>query len=768
MTDVTTKQSICIMMRYLDRKNGEYKENLLDLVPTYDGDEHNIADAETIFNKVISKFTEANIPLENFFSFVSDTCSVMTGKYKGVGTRLKELILGIKIVKCGCHIQHLCAHDAIKELDAEFATIPNLVYNFISSSAKKMSIWEVLQIKSKLTSIKPVKPFENRWLTYYLCQVTIWRRSESLTLFFQEEVNKSDLEGDALKQLNEHKILMYLSNPYNKVMHLFITSIYFKLYIVNVNMQFTKPNIPEEMDSIRVSYKELLNLYMNKEYFRETELSEIDPMNENLFKPLENIEINNEIEHACKTLLRSKKDLDRFKKEIRDFLKVLCDAFKDRRLSAFTLDFMCLPESNALSERIWSEYKKEKGDRRGRLYDATMRGILLTTSCVKDSNGLANFEPSKEMIICMLTNLNDPIFDKKITRDSKKNSRLNALFCYHEEEPINETVANEPISVDNPMIIEEQSAEQNQNNLEVEDLFIKENNNILEINKNMITWLMFMAPLKSAPSEIEKVIEETRKNYRKKRKSSQQRKSKKRRTKLTILKNGFFSDSQYYLQDIFIPGNKSALLKKQYYVGIFNAHFENYQVHLLVESFQTLVGKEWLDDDVVNAVACSIEKSWLWTTFIPTTHSNLSFADEWEVEPSKDWPIFARDFGIKHLIMIPNVHNSIVSCQRKGDRRNEYDSSDNDSASSSSQSSISRGFSPPMSPIPSYNSNHRFSDDDEEHPINDATTMANGTSTGDNKKQENGRNRFIRMNGNSEANEQINIAHIEKGTLIIS
>uniref|UniRef100_A0ABD2WPG3 Ubiquitin-like protease family profile domain-containing protein n=1 Tax=Trichogramma kaykai TaxID=54128 RepID=A0ABD2WPG3_9HYME len=330
------------------------------------------------------------------------------------------------------------------------------------------------------------------------------------------------------------------------------------------------------------------------------------------------------------------------------------------------------------------------------------------------------------------------------------------------------------------MIIEEQSAEQNQNDFEVEDLFIKENNNILEINKNMIT--EFMAPLKSAPSDIEKVIEETRKNYRKKRKSSQQRKSKKRRTKLTILKNGLFSDSQYYLQDIFIPGNKSALLKKQYYVGIFNAHFENYQVHLLVESFQTLVGEEWLDDDVVNAVACSIEKSWLWATFIPTTHSNLLFADKWEVEPSKDWPMFTRDFGIKHLIMIPYVHNGhwrifminlkkytftvidpydkkkkelmyeinwvqnrferflelckklgfrqswtsvqwtieffekrdrpfqastdgsncgIVSCQHKGDRRNEYDDSDNDSASSSSQSSISRGFSPPMSPIPS-------------------------------------------------------------------
>ncbi|KAL7306158.1 hypothetical protein TKK_0001604 [Trichogramma kaykai] len=706
------------------------------------------------------------------------------------------------------------------------------------------------------------------------------------------------------------------------------------------------------MDSIRALYKELLNLYMNEEYIRETELSEIDPMNENLFKPLENIKINNEIEHACKTLLKSEKDLDRFKKEIRDFLKVLCDAFKDRynfdddcftarkafypsnalsrlfhnqcqnlnhlidqcpalikddkdvelinnqwnllletniddfiitqndpvafwislekyqnssrteninnyndlennndypfsRLSAFALDFMCLPESNALSERIWSKYKKEKGDRRGRLCDATMRGILLTASCVKDSNGLANFESSKEMIVCMLTNLNDPIADVRKIKDIneymdeplseeylkkcavveenykafKKNSRLNALFCYHEEEPINETFANEPISVDNPMIIEEQSAEQNQNDFEVEDLFIKKNNNILEINKNMIT--QFMASLKSAPSDIEKVIEETRKNYRKK--------------------------------DIFIPENKSALLKKQYYVGIFNAHFENYQVHLLVESFQTLVGEEWLDDNVVNAVECSIEKSWLWATFIPTTHSNLFFADEWEVEPSKDWPMFTRDFGIKHLIIIPYVHNGhwrifminlknytftviylydkkkkelmyqinwvqsrferfLELCKKLGFRQSwtsvqwtieffekrdrpfqastDGSNCDNDSASSSSQSSISRGFSPLMSPIPSYNSNHRvydsvqqyqngrasnggqlirkFSDDDEEHPINDATTMADGTSTGGNKKQENGRSRFIRMNGNSEANEQINIAHIEKGTLIIS
>ena len=45
--------------------------------------------------------------------------------------------------------------------------------------------------------------------------------------------------------------------------------------------------------------------------------------------------------------------------------------------------------------------------------------------------------------------------------------------------------------------------------------------------------------------------------------------------------------------------------------------------------------------------------------------------------------------------------------QRKNGR-NEYDDSDNDSAVSSSQSSISRGFSPPMSPVPSDNNNRSY------------------------------------------------------------
>ncbi|CAB0031903.1 unnamed protein product [Trichogramma brassicae] len=66
--------------------------------------------------------------------------------------------------------------------------------------------------------------------------------------------------------------------------------------------------------------------------------------------------------------------------------------------------------------------------------------------------------------------------------------------------------------------------------------------------------------------------------------------------------------------------------------------------------------------------------------------------------------------GLTHVKFVRTVqirtHRLLVNCQRKGDRRNEYD----DSAASSLQSSISRGFSPPMSPTPSCNSNHRVYD----------------------------------------------------------
>ena len=124
-TDRTVKQSMCIVVRYIDEEKKRINDSLFELLNICDGDEYRKSDAKTLLNKLINALEEAGIPLYRFFIFIFDTCSVMTGCYKGVGQRLIEKIPGIKITKCLCHIQSLCAHDAIKKLPQIFDVIPN-------------------------------------------------------------------------------------------------------------------------------------------------------------------------------------------------------------------------------------------------------------------------------------------------------------------------------------------------------------------------------------------------------------------------------------------------------------------------------------------------------------------------------------------------------------------------------------------------------------------------------------------------------------------
>ena len=54
-----------------------------------------------------------------------------------------------------------------------------------------------------------------------------------------------------------------------------------------------------------------------------------------------------------------------------------------KNVAQFALDALCLPNSNAPSERTWSTYNKEKGKDRVSLLFPTIRAILLTDQYVK-------------------------------------------------------------------------------------------------------------------------------------------------------------------------------------------------------------------------------------------------------------------------------------------------------------------------------------------------------------------------------------------------
>lgn len=61
-------------------------------------------------------FIDNNIPWSNLISFMSDNCSVMTGKNNSVFTRIKEKTPSVFDFGCVCHLANLCAVAGVKAL----------------------------------------------------------------------------------------------------------------------------------------------------------------------------------------------------------------------------------------------------------------------------------------------------------------------------------------------------------------------------------------------------------------------------------------------------------------------------------------------------------------------------------------------------------------------------------------------------------------------------------------------------------------------------
>lgn len=173
-TDISFDQCMCIVVRYFDKERGQIYDSLWDVVEILKGDEHVTANAQTIYNSIITSFEKNEIPLSNISMFCSDTASVMMGINNSVASKLKQKFPNIKIVKCNCHIEHLCAQNAMKMLPCYDFT--STLYNYMSNSSKKMHNYKVLQEKLKLPPLILLKPCLTRWLTYYESVLRLLRR----------------------------------------------------------------------------------------------------------------------------------------------------------------------------------------------------------------------------------------------------------------------------------------------------------------------------------------------------------------------------------------------------------------------------------------------------------------------------------------------------------------------------------------------------------------------------------------------------------------
>lgn len=163
-TDVSTNKQLAIVVRHFDEDLGHICSKLWELVQIVTA--QNIeANAEHVYNTVISTFTQREVPISNIIGFASDGANVMMGERNSVASRLITDCPGVTIMKCICHSISLCANEACKKLPRTCEDLARNIYSFFAYSSKRQCEFVQFQQFTNTDVHKLLHPSATRWLS---------------------------------------------------------------------------------------------------------------------------------------------------------------------------------------------------------------------------------------------------------------------------------------------------------------------------------------------------------------------------------------------------------------------------------------------------------------------------------------------------------------------------------------------------------------------------------------------------------------------------
>lgn len=274
-TDIACVSTMCIVVRY--NKDSGVMTQFWDLLPVYNlNNPEQIkagATAENFFTNVIHSFKKYDVNVENIIGFGSDGCSVMMGKNNSVSSRMKETFPGKFIMRCICNSLHLCCSEACKSLPRRLEDFARNVYNFFSQSSKRQSQFVEFQNFLNLDVHKILHPSQTRWLSLFSVVERLleqWNQWDALRLLFSEKWLSE-------KFLSAEAIFNQLNDPFSKGYFYFLEWIFPKFTMLYQYFQTDKIVLNTLHEKMEISYKDLLMVYMNRNYVLQTQVSELDP-----------------------------------------------------------------------------------------------------------------------------------------------------------------------------------------------------------------------------------------------------------------------------------------------------------------------------------------------------------------------------------------------------------------------------------------------------------------------------------------------------------
>lgn len=345
-TDISQIANACIVVKYLDFEKREIVTALWEITTSVDELAHDHdTSAAALYNCIINSFNRHAVPLDNLKAFGSDGCNTMMGLRNSVSQRFQRDFPGIKIVKCPSHRIHLCAEHAIKALPRDVIQFCTNLHSFFSRSPKRQHELVAFQEFLDLEIHKILRPSPTRWLSLQASIERITEQWQALVLFFNDAFLAQNIE-------NAHPIFNFLHCKTSKCFILFLN---FILPIINtVNRFFQKKGLILHKIKRRLTtlFKEVASLFLNPNYVRENDPSDIEHENPDYFVGVDDINLGNAANNHLATAAFTEDEKYQVKMYCLGFLRALCTQLKTR-FNNFNENFYdgleCLAPENALS-----------------------------------------------------------------------------------------------------------------------------------------------------------------------------------------------------------------------------------------------------------------------------------------------------------------------------------------------------------------------------------------------------------------------------------
>lgn len=197
--------------------------------------------------------------------------------------------------------------------------------SIFQASSKRQCDYVQFQKFTETEIHKILHPSQTRWLSVAAVVKRLLEQWNALQVFFSEKKHVERLHS-------VENIYNTLHDPFSKMYFLFLDFILPKITKMNELFQAEKVLIADLYNTMLLSYKELLNLFLKRDYINRNDIWDVDPTDKNNFLDLKHIYLGVHVLNELNSdIVKCRPDLiNYFLEKCRDFLSILCKEIQKR------------------------------------------------------------------------------------------------------------------------------------------------------------------------------------------------------------------------------------------------------------------------------------------------------------------------------------------------------------------------------------------------------------------------------------------------------